>query len=134
MLTYFIGRKLGSPFLAQYGKLLFLGPKRLERITYWFERYGNKLLLVSYFIPGLRHFTGYISGTLNIRSRTFFLYTNIGAVLWVFTFVMLGKVLGPKWEQIYHLITTYKKVINFQPKPELCYIINITPRSLNQAI
>ena len=74
----------------------------------WFENYGNKLLLIAYFIPGVRHFTGYFSGITHISFRTFAIYAYIGAFIWTGTFISLGKVLGPQWE---HFHTSLKKYL-----------------------
>lgn len=107
IITYVLGWKLGTPFFENYGKYMFLGPERMEKLSQWFGKYGTKLLLVSYYIPGLRHFTGYMSGMLGVRFRTFFVYNTTGAVLWVITYSMIGNLLGERWEQLIHLISTY---------------------------
>lgn len=106
-ISYWIGFKLGSPFFEKYGHKIHLGPERLETTSRWFNKYGNKLLIVAYFIPGIRHITGYFSGITKISFRAFALYAYIGAFLWVSTFISLGKVLGPTWEQYHHSITKY---------------------------
>jgi membrane protein DedA with SNARE-associated domain len=105
--SYYLGYKLGIPFFEKYGKFFLLNQKRLVKITEWFDKYGDKLILVSYFIPGLRHFTGYVSGILRVRLRTFFFYNYIGGFLWVLTYVMIGKVFGQKIEQLLHIISQY---------------------------
>ncbi|WKB37214.1 VTT domain-containing protein [Terrilactibacillus sp. S3-3] len=66
-----------------------------------FNLYGKRLLLFSLFIPGVRHITGYSAGITKVpfRSYTFF-FSYIGAVIWVGTFVTLGKILGPKYKLI----------------------------------
>jgi membrane protein DedA with SNARE-associated domain len=106
-ITYFLGKKLGLPFFEKYGKFFFLHPKTLLKLKKWFGKYGNKLLLASYFIPGLRHFTGYFSGILGIRLRTFLFFNHLGAFLWIFTYVMLGNIFGEQLEQLVHMISTY---------------------------
>lgn len=106
-ITYFLGQKLGTPVLTKYGKYLFMTPKRIDKMTTWFEKYGSKILLISYFIPGFRHFTGYVSGILNIRLRTFLFFNHLGALLWITTYVMIGKTLGPHFEQLLHGIAKY---------------------------
>ncbi|BBH24877.1 alkaline phosphatase [Paenibacillus baekrokdamisoli] len=106
-ITYFIGQKLGIPFFTKYGKYMFLHPGRIEKITSWFEKYGSKILLISYFIPGFRHFTGYVSGIIRIRFRTFLIFNHTGALLWVTTYIMVGRLLGHRFETIIHLITKY---------------------------
>ena len=105
--TYFIGQKMGIPFFAKYGKFIFLHPGRIEKITVWFEKYGDKILLISYFIPGFRHFTGYVSGIIRIRFRTFLIYNHTGALLWVTTYILIGRLLGQRFESIVPLITKY---------------------------
>lgn len=105
--SYWIGYKLGTPFFEKYGSKIHLGPDKLKKISQWFERYGNKLLIIAYFIPGIRHFTGYFSGITRMSFRTYMIYAYTGAFIWTGTFISLGKILGPKWEQFHHTITKY---------------------------
>ncbi|WP_058304503.1 DedA family protein [Gorillibacterium timonense] len=103
-LTYWIGRSAGMPFLNKYGKWILLTPAKLLKTRRWFLRYGPKLLFIGYFIPGVRHFTGYLSGIMGIPFRTFILYTYLGALFWVASFAFLGFGFGPRWESVFHLI------------------------------
>jgi len=105
MLTYLLGRLLGAPFFLKYGKYVFMNPQRIDKLSIWFGKYGNKLLLVSYFVPGLRHFTGYVSGILKIRVDTFLIYSNLSAVVWVILYVSAGYVFSNQLEQVLHLIS-----------------------------
>ncbi|MEF2968673.1 VTT domain-containing protein [Paenibacillus sp. M1] len=112
-ISYWIGFKLGKPFFNKHGSKFHLGPDKLEKTSLWFERYGNKLLLIAYFIPGVRHFTGYFSGVTRLSFRTYLIYAYTGAFLWTSTFISLGKTLGPKWEQFHHAITKYLIIAGF---------------------
>ncbi|GAA3408779.1 DedA family protein [Paenibacillus hodogayensis] len=107
MLTYWLGRRLGAPFFAKYGKYIFLKRERLDKLSSWFGKYGTKIILVSYFVPGLRHFTGYVSGIMNIRLGTFMLYNTASAVIWVAFYVSVGRLFGPQLEQLLHLASAY---------------------------
>ncbi|MCF6093028.1 VTT domain-containing protein [Microaerobacter geothermalis] len=132
-ISYWIGYKLGAPFFYKYGPRFHMGPDRFDKTSRWFGKYGNKLLIVAYFIPGIRHITGYFSGTTRISYPRYALYAYLGAFIWVSTFISLGKILGPQWEQfhssvkkyliigsiivgiiltIYYLYRNYKKQIN----------------------
>ncbi|MFC5402627.1 DedA family protein [Cohnella soli] len=106
-ITYYLGKKLGTPFFEKYGKFIFLNAKRFDKLTKWFARYGNKLLLVSYFIPGFRHFTGYFAGISGIRFRYFLIFNHLGALLWVTTYVMLGHIFSDQFEKLIHMISKY---------------------------
>lgn len=106
-ISYFVGSKLGVTFFKRYGHYIHLGPDKLDKTSVWFNKYGNRLLLISYFIPGVRHITGYFSGITEISYKKFALNAYIGALLWTATFISLGKVLGTNWEKYHSMITKY---------------------------
>lgn len=106
-LSYFIGRFLGIAFFKKYGHYVHMDKNRLDKISEWFGRYGNKLLIIAYFIPGLRHITGYFSGITNISYKKFAIYAYLGAFIWTGTFISIGKVLGGNWQKYHALITKY---------------------------
>lgn len=106
-LSYFIGRSLGAPFFEKYGHYVHMDGKRLDRVSNWFKRYGNKLLVITYFIPGIRHITGYFSGLTKISYKRFAINAYIGAFIWTATFISLGKVLGASWEKYSTIIKKY---------------------------
>lgn len=107
LIAYFIGLKLGMPFFEKYGRRLHLGSERLKSTSVWFEKYGNKLLIIALFIPGVRHFTGYFSGITRLPLRIYTIFSIIGSLIWVSTFILLGKMLGPKWETFHEVIKKY---------------------------
>lgn len=106
-LSYWIGYWLGKPLLMKYGHRLHLGEEQMDRLTVWFEKYGDKLLFIAYFIPGIRHITGYFCGVTRMPFRRYALYAYSGAVFWVSLFISLGKVLGPKWEAYHSTVNRY---------------------------
>ena len=60
---------MGPSFFEKHGHYVHLDKKRIEQISTWFQGYGSKLLLMAYFIPGIRHVTGYFSGMTNISYK-----------------------------------------------------------------
>ncbi|MFL6554756.1 MAG: VTT domain-containing protein [Bacillus sp. (in: firmicutes)] len=106
-LSYWIGFKLGKPFFNKYGHRVHMGPERMEKMSDWFTKHGNKLLIIAYFIPGIRHITGYFSGITRLPFRKYALYAFSGAFFWVTVFITLGKLLGPQWEQFHSSIKKY---------------------------
>ncbi|MFD4929690.1 VTT domain-containing protein [Peribacillus butanolivorans] len=105
--TYWIGKAGGYKLIEKYGKYIHLGPERYKKVSAWFERSGSKLLVFAYFIPGIRHFTGYISGISRMPFRKFIIPAYTGSFLWGFCFITLGKVLGPHWEAFHHSASKY---------------------------
>ncbi|MCH6268455.1 DedA family protein [Neobacillus citreus] len=105
--TYWIGRAGGYKLIEKYGRYIHLGPERYKKTAAWFERYGSKLLIFAYFIPGIRHFTGYISGISKMPFKKFIIPAYLGSFLWGICFITLGKVLGPRWEVFHHAASKY---------------------------
>ncbi|WP_243864505.1 VTT domain-containing protein [Paenibacillus castaneae] len=109
-LSYWIGFRLGKPFVIKYGHRIHLGEEQLARITVWFEKYGDKLLFIVYFIPGIRHIAGYFCGVTRMPFRRYVIYAYSGAIFWVSLFISLGRVLGPKWE-VYHKTVNHYMIL-----------------------
>lgn len=105
--SYAIGNRLGRPFFEKHGARFHFGTDKLDRISQWFERYGNKMLIIAYFIPGVRHLTGYFAGTTRMSFRRYAAYAYSGAFFWVSIFITLGKLLGPEWKQYHATINMY---------------------------
>ena len=108
--SYFLGKKVGITFFEKYGHYVHLGPEKLEKTSKWFNKYGNGLLVVAYFIPGVRHIMGYFSGITEISYKRFATFSYLGAFVWSSTFISLGKVLGSRWNVYHKMITKYSIV------------------------
>lgn len=106
-ISYFIGKSLGMPVFQKYGKYVGLTPEKLEKISGWFDRFGNKLLTIAYFIPGVRHITGYVSGITNVSYWKFAGHGYIGAFIWTTTFITVGKALGSNWSSLHKYVAKY---------------------------
>lgn len=106
-LSYWIGYKLGAPFFWKHGHRFYLGPNKLNKASKWFNRYGNKMLMIGYFIPGVRHFTGYFAGIIKLPFRFFAIFAYLGALIWTTTFISIGNFLADEWEMLFVLIKKY---------------------------
>lgn len=111
-ISYFIGRVLGTSFFEKHGHYIHLDKKRIDKVSNWFQGYGNKLLLMAYFIPGVRHVTGYFSGMTKISYRRFAVSAYIGGFIWTTTFISLGTVLGADWDKYHSLLKKYLVIIS----------------------
>jgi membrane protein DedA with SNARE-associated domain len=98
--SYVIGRTLGISVIEKYGMWLHVDRKRMEKVHAWFERIGKWMLLVGYFIPGVRHLTAISAGISTLRLPVFAFFAFTGALLWSITFITVGFLVGEKWRQI----------------------------------
>jgi len=96
-ISYVIGLKLGLPFLKKFGPKIHISHERIEYTQNLFKKYGNVVLIIGYFIPGIRHLTAYIAGISHMDFRKFIIFAYTGAFLWSITFISLGHELGKRW-------------------------------------
>src|SRR6266705_493154 len=90
-----IGHHYGRGFLLRVGRFFFMTPKRLEHMENYFERHGNKTILVARFITGLRVFAALLAGaSRKMPWRVFVVYNLAGAVLWSVVITTLGYLFG----------------------------------------
>jgi membrane protein DedA with SNARE-associated domain len=80
---------------------------RLDRVHAWFHRIGDWLLMVGYFIPGVRHFTALVAGMSKLEYRTFAGFAYAGAAIWVATFLSIGYFVGENWRAALALVHRY---------------------------
>jgi membrane protein DedA with SNARE-associated domain len=98
--SYLLGKVFDTYILLRYGRFLHITPERLARAHEWFERRGRWTLLVGYFIPGVRHLTGYVAGASELSYANFALFAYSGAFCWAAFFITLGYVLGENWNRV----------------------------------
>lgn len=109
-ISYYLGRRLGLPFLKRYGSKIFITRRRLRMTQFLFRKYGNWVLFFGYFIPGVRHVTAYLAGISHMSLTQFASYAYVGALTWCTTFIGLGYLLGAQWENAFRVMHRYGAV------------------------
>ena len=99
-LSYMLGRVFDTYVLVKYGRYFHLTEERLAQVHAWFERRGRWTLLIGYFIPGVRHLTGYVAGASELSYTNFALFAYTGAFFWATSFITLGYFLGEEWNRV----------------------------------
>lgn len=88
--SYLIGRTIGVLLIRKWGYWIGFTEPRYERTKQLFNRWGPWTLSVGYFIPGVRHLTGYVAGSTKLNYFKFACFSYSGAILWVSLFLTLG--------------------------------------------
>lgn len=89
-LSYLLGKYAGSRLLRKYGPKMNISSEKLTKIHTWYEHIGKWLLFVGYFIPVVRHLSGFFAGSAKLSYRQFALYAYSGALIWSTTFIAVG--------------------------------------------
>ncbi len=100
LISYYIGAYGGRPLVKKFGKYLLLNERHLDKTEQFFQKYGDKTIFISRFIPIVRHLISIPAGVGRMRIGKFLLYTTIGAGLWNSFLTWLGFQLRDKWEAI----------------------------------
>ena len=95
-----IGHHYGRGFLLRFGRYFFLTPQRFARIEGFFERHGNRTILVARFITGLRVFAALFAGASRMPWRVFLVYNIAGAIIWAAAISTLGYFFGRSWPML----------------------------------
>lgn len=105
--SYLLGRTLGKYMLRRFGGWFGITPEMLKNGYKWFRHYGKWSLLFGYFIPGVRHLTGVVAGSIALEYPIFALFAYTGAILWASTFMSLGYFFGNYWLSVLEWVEIY---------------------------
>jgi len=97
LIGYAIGKFGGRPFLARFGKFLLLDSEDLAATDRFFQRRGSVTILVSRFIPIVRHLISIPAGMSSMRLAPFCAFTIICAGLWNAFLTWCGFTLRNNW-------------------------------------
>ena len=89
---YLIGEKVGPRFYDRDGRIV----KReyIEQTSAFFDKHGHTALVAGRFVPFVRTYITLVAGITRMDKRVFFVWSAIGAVLWVCLLTLVGYVLG----------------------------------------
>ena len=89
---YEIGRFIGEPLYARDGRIL--KKKYFDQTIEFFDKHGNKALVIGRFVPIVRTFITVVAGVGRMDRKRFFTWSFVGAVLWAVGITLLGYFLG----------------------------------------
>jgi membrane protein DedA with SNARE-associated domain len=99
---WWIGRAGGRPFAERHGRLLHLGPERLERAERWFDRHDRWAVLLGRITPVVRSFVSIPAGVFRMPFWPYLWPTAIGSAIWAFALAGIGYAFGSNYERFHH--------------------------------
>jgi membrane-associated protein len=89
---YEIGRAIGPPLYDRDGRIL--KRKYFDETSAFFDKHGNKALVIGRFVPFVRTYITVVAGVTRMDRRRFFIWSLVGAAIWVTSITTLGYFLG----------------------------------------
>jgi membrane protein DedA with SNARE-associated domain len=95
--AYWIGAKGGRPLVERYGRWVLMNRHDLDRMTWFFEKYGAIAVLLARMLPVVQTFIAFPAGIAKMPRLRFHLYTTVGSWSWYLCLAWFGMKLGEKW-------------------------------------
>ena len=114
---YWIGHYMGPRIFTREDSFFF-HKDHLRRTQKFYDKYGNKTIVLARFIPIVRTFAPTVAGVGRMAYRRFLAYNVIGGVTWVMSMTFIGYFLGhsiPDIEKKIHWVILIVIVISFIP-------------------
>ena len=84
---------MGPRVFSREDSLLFRR-KHLLRAHDFYERHGGKTVVLARFMPIVRTFAPLVAGAAAMNYRTFLTYSVAGGLLWIWSMLLTGYLLG----------------------------------------
>lgn len=92
VIGYEIGRLIGPPLAHRDGRVL--KKKYFDETHEFFSTHGNQALVIGRFVPFVRTYVTVVAGIAAMERRQFFIWSAVGATLWMLIITILGFSLG----------------------------------------
>jgi membrane protein DedA with SNARE-associated domain len=99
-IDYYLGWKVGEPFLSGKWRIPFIDPTHLRRVDIWFSQYGTAAVVLLRFVPAARVLISFPAGVYRMNKWKFAMCTLAGCLPWNMTLVYLGWRLGALWSTV----------------------------------
>ncbi len=108
LISYYIAYFGEKELIHKFGRFVFLDKEELEWTEGWFRKHGSITILISRFIPVVRHLISIPAGLGRMDLKRFILFTLVGATAWNTFLLYVGIQLRERWE----LVKQYSKPLD----------------------
>lgn len=116
IVLYYVGKIFNKERLkilisGKIGKILRLKASDIEKADKWFDTKGNKTVFFCRFIPIVRSLISIPAGMSEMDFKKFLLYTIFGSLIWNTVLIIVGSIVGDKWETIVGYLDNFSNII-----------------------
>ena len=100
---YTTGKYFGKKLFTKDDSLFFK-KKHLETTGNYFHKYGGAALIFARFLPIVRTFSPIMAGATEMNFVKFNIYNVLGAIIWIWSLIPLGFILGRQFPSLVNQI------------------------------
>lgn len=102
--NYHIGKYLGPKVFETNSR--FFKKEYLEQTHAFYEKWGAFTIIAARFAPIVRTFAPFVAGIGSMSYKKFLVYNVVGAIAWVFIFILAGHFFGnlPAVKRNFHIV------------------------------
>ena len=89
--NYWVGRTLGLKLVNRPG---FFNTEHINRAQSFYQKHGGKTIVFAHFLPIVRTFAPFVAGIGQMQYRLFLVFSALGSMAWISTFVVGGYFMG----------------------------------------
>jgi membrane protein DedA with SNARE-associated domain len=101
IIAWWAGSAGGRGLILRHGRYIHVTEARLALADRWFERYGERTVMIARCVPIVRTFISLPAGIVKMPLGRFALYTTVGCIPWVLALTLLGYAVGENWETLH---------------------------------
>ena len=132
-IAWAVGMSGGRVLLERHGRYVHITPDRLDMADRWFERRGERIVLIARCLPIIRTFISLPAGIARMPFWRFTLYTAVGSLPWVLALTLLGVQVGSKWDEWHKRLEVLDYVVAAGIVAGVVYLLVRPRRSTPQA-
>jgi membrane protein DedA with SNARE-associated domain len=95
-----VGLRRFKPFIDRYGRWLTMDWYDIEKAERLFGRFGSVVVMIGRLLPTVRSIVSVPAGLLNMRLKTFVIWSTIGTAGWSSALAIAGWVLGRRFGEV----------------------------------
>ena len=116
LILYALGRQLTVKRLERLlshrlFKLLGFHQDDAKKAVDWFNKHGTGGILYGRCIPVIRSLISIPAGMSEMPMQKFLLYTILGSLIWNTVLIIVGSIVGDKWETIVGYLDNFSNII-----------------------
>lgn len=115
--SYFMGERLRN-FIMNSNDRYWFKKKHLDYTQAFFEKYGDKTLIIGRFVPIVRSFSPTMAGAVKMPFKKFSFDSILGGAIWTLGVTSLGFYLGksmPGIEKHIHYVVLFIIIVSLVP-------------------